>query len=345
MKVRQTVSLVTAHAEGEVGNVLVGGVIDVPGRTAFEKMEYLRDSNDGLRRAILFEPRGSLCHAVNVLLPTANPDADMAFVIMEATKYPAMSGSNTMCVATVILETGIRPMIEPETTLVLESPGGLIEARCTCRNGKVERVTLRMLPSFVLERNVALDVPGYGALSATIAYGGIFYAIVDAEALGIRLDAQSARACATTGIAIRDAVNAKIDAVHPENPKIRRVANVIIAGKLERGASGALETVSATVIGNGRLDRSPCGTGVSARMALLLQDGVLKVGETVIHRSIFGTDYRGQILGETTVAGLPAIHPEISGRAWVTGLYNVFIDPDDPLAEGHCPNDVWISQG
>lgn len=163
--------------------------------------------------------------------------------------------------------------------------------------------------------------------------------------MGIRLDAQSARACATTGIAIRDAVNAKIDAVHPENAKIRRVANVIIAGKLERGASGALETVSATVIGNGRLDRSPCGTGVSARMALLLQEGVLKIGEAVVHRSIFGTDYRGRILGETTVGGLPAIHPEISGRAWVTGLYNVFIDPDDPLAEGHCPNDVWISQG
>jgi proline racemase len=345
MKIRKTVSLVTAHAEGEVGNVLVGGVVDVPGRTAFEKMEYLRDSNDGLRRALLFEPRGSVCQAVNVLLPTANPNADMAFVIMEATKYPAMSGSNTMCVATVILETGIRPMIEPETKLVLESPGGLIEARCTCRNGKVERVTLRMLPSFVLERDVSLDVEGYDRLSVTIAYGGIFYAIVDAEALGLQLDAPSARALATAGIAIRDAVNRTIDAVHPENPKIRRVANVIIAGKMERGASGVLETVSATVIGNGRLDRSPCGTGVCARMALLHQDGVLDVGQTVIHHSIFGTNYRGQILGEATVGGLPAIHPEISGRAWVTGLYNVFIEPDDPLAHGHCPSDVWISQG
>jgi proline racemase len=123
------------------------------------------------------------------------------------------------------------------------------------------------------------------------------------------------------------------------------VANVIIAGKMERGASGALETVSATVIGNGRLDRSPCGTGVSARMALLQQEGTLEVGQTVIHKSIFGTNYRGQILDETTVGDLPAIYPEISGRAWVTGLYNVFIDPDDPLAEGHCPSDVWISQG
>ena len=345
MRVKQTVSLVTAHAEGEVGNVLVGGLIDVPGRTAFEKMEYLRDSRDELRRSILFEPRGSVCQAVNVLLPTANPQADLAFVIMEATKYPAMSGSNTMCVATVILETGIRPMIEPETKLVLESPGGLVEARCTCRNGKVERVTLRMLPSFVLERGVAVDVPGYGPLSVAVAYGGIFYAIVDAQALGLQLNSQSARALATAGVAIRDAVNRTIDAVHPENPKIRRVANVIIAGRMERHASGALETISATAIGNGRLDRSPCGTGVAARMALLRQEGVLEAGQMVINKSIFGTDFRGQILGETTVGGLPAIDPEISGRAWVTGLSHIFIDPDDPLAEGHCPGDVWISQG
>jgi proline racemase len=202
-----------------------------------------------------------------------------------------------------------------------------------------------MLPSFVLEKDVSVDVEGYGTLSVTVAYGGIFYAIVDAETLALELNAQSARDLATAGVSIRDAVNRTIDAVHPENPKIRRVANVIIAGKMKRGASGALETVSATVIGNGRLDRSPCGTGVSARMALLLQDGVLDVGEAVIHHSIFGTNYRGRILGETTVGGLPAIYPEISGRAWVTGLYNVFIDPDDPLAEGHCPGDVWVSQG
>jgi len=346
MRIRKSVTVIGTHAEGEVGNVLVDGIADVPGTTAFEKMEFLRDKQDSLRRALLFEPRGSVCHAVNVLLPTSNPDADLAFVIMEATKYPAMSGSNTMCVATVVLETGIREMREPETRLVLEAPGGLVEARCVCRDGKVLSVTLSMLPSFVLQRDLAIEVPGLGAVRVDICYGGIFYAIVPAAVLGITLAAISAREIVMAGIAIRDAVNQQFSAIHPENPKIRGVANVILTGPVTTNASfGIKETISATVIGNGRLDRSPCGTGVAARMALLLAEGAISQGASMVHRSIFGTTFSAKIAGTQQVGAYQAVVPEISGRAWITSQSQVYIDPGDPLAEGHCPSDVWLSAG
>jgi proline racemase len=345
MRFDKTVSVVGAHAEGEVGNVIVGGVIDVPGASAFEKMEFLRDRQDSLRRSILFEPRGSVSQAVNVLLPPSHPEADLAFVIMEATKYPATSGSNAMCVATVVLETGIRPMREPETTLVLEAPGGLIEARCTCRNGKVERVRLRMLPSFVLERDILLELPGYGTVQIVVAYGGIFYAIVPAAALGLDLVADAAARIVKAGIAVREAANRACAAVHPENAKVRGIANVIVAGEVEDRANGLRETVSATVIGNGRLDRSPCGTGISARMALLHEQGVLGINEELLHRSIFGTSFHGELTGVARIGDYPAVIAEISGQAWITGHSQLFISSDDPLAEGHCPNDVWLTAG
>ncbi|MBS0223225.1 MAG: proline racemase family protein [Proteobacteria bacterium] len=345
MKSWRTVNLVNTHAEGEVGNVVVGGVVDVPGATAFDKMEFLRDQSDGLRRSLLFEPRGSVCRAVNVLLPTSNPKADMAFVIMEATKYPMMSGSNTMCVATAVLETGIRPMHEPETTLILEAPGGLVEARCACKDGRVERVHLRMLPSFVLDPKVPLSVPDYGKIEIAIAYGGIFFAIASADAVGVELKLDSAAEIVKAGIAIRVAANDAYPTIHPENDKVRGITNIILTDQFARRPDGVGELLSATVIGNGRLDRSPCGTGVSARMALLHKSGSIEKRERLVHRSIFGTYFEGFVSETTKVGTVDAVITEISGRAWITGFSQALIDPTDPLAEGHCPNDVWLTRG
>ena len=344
MRSLRTVHVVGAHAEGEVGNVVVGGVVDVPGKTMFEKMEHLRDHDDGLRRSLLFEPRGAVNHAVNVLLPTSNPKADLGFVILEATKYPMMSGSNTMCVATVILETGLRPMVEPVTTLVLEAPGGLVEARCHCKDGKVERVTLTMLPSFVLERKILVSVPNLGNVDLSIAYGGIFYAIASASALGIRLEPDSAARIVKVGIDIREAVNRAYTAVHPQNPKIRGVTNVIIADGVS-GDGVSKSTRSATIIGNGRLDRSACGTGVAARLALLKSAGVVRAGDRLLNHSIFGTYFESRIVSETKVEDLDALVSEVSGRAWITGTSQVMMDPSDPLREGHCPGDLWLTSG
>ena len=258
---RRTLSVIGAHAEGEVGNVITGGIVDVPGASMFEKKEYLERQADEIRRMILFEPRGGPCHAVNVLLPPTRPEADIGFVIMEATKYPAMSGSNAICVATVVLESGIVPMVEPETRLVMEAPAGLIEARCRCRDGKVEAVRLTHVPAFIWGGQRILDVPGLGMVHIDIAYGGIFYAIVDAGSLGFAVSADEAHDIAQAGLAIRTACNAQFEVVHPTEGRIRGIANVLFAGPIERrdGQLHARNAVSAAMGASiaRRVERAP----------------------------------------------------------------------------------------
>lgn len=341
MRWQKTLTVVGAHAEGEVGNVITGGITDVPGASMFEKKEYLEREADGIRRMLLFEPRGGPCHAVNVVLPPTLPEADVGFVIMEATKYPAMSGSNTICVATVVLETGIRPMIEPETRLVMEAPAGLVETRCRCRDGKVEEVRFTNLPAFVLSSGHALEIDGIGTVHLDIGYGGIFFAIVEAGDLGFAVTADEAHAMAQAGLAIRDACNAQIEAVHPADKRIRGVTNVLFAGPLER-RQGRLRARNAVVCGNGRLDRSPCGTGTSARLALLHAKGLIGEGETLVHESPFGTYFSAEIVATTTIGDRGAVISTIAGQAWITGIMHYGLDPTDPLPEGHTPADVWF---
>jgi proline racemase len=197
----------------------------------------------------------------------------------------------------------------------------------------------------VLERSLVLDVPGYGTVEVAVAYGGIFYAIASASSLGIRLEANDAAEIVQAGVAIRAAANQAFTTVHPENAKIRGIANVVIAGEIAEGAGGAKKTVSATVIGNGRLDRSPCGTGVAARMALLCADGLIQANEEVTNHSIFGTHFLSRVVSTTSVGPLKAVVSCVSGRAWITGFSQTMMDPSDPLQEGHCPSDVWLSRG
>ncbi len=338
---RRTLSVIGAHAEGEVGNVITGGIVDVPGASMFEKKEYLERQADEIRRMILFEPRGGPCHAVNVLLPPTRPEADIGFVIMEATKYPAMSGSNAICVATVVLESGIVPMVEPETRLVMEAPAGLIEARCRCRDGKVEAVRLTHVPAFIWGGQRILDVPGLGMVHIDIAYGGIFYAIVDAGSLGFAVSADEAHDIAQAGLAIRTACNAQFEVVHPTEGRIRGIANVLFAGPIER-RDGQLHARNAVACGNGRLDRSPCGTGTAARLALLHANGLIGAGEAFVHESAFGTRFFAEIVAITTVGAEPAVISTTAGQAWVTGIMQYGLDPTDPLPEGHTPPDVWF---
>jgi trans-L-3-hydroxyproline dehydratase len=337
MRVRRTLTVVGCHAGGEVGNVVVGGVLPPPGKTVFEQMEALR-ADDSLRRLLLREPRGSVAFHANLIVPATRDDCDAGFIIMEPTEYPAMSGSNTICVATVLLETGMVEMSEPETTLCLEAPAGVVEVRAACRDGRCESVELTNVPCFADRLDAPLEVDGIGTLSVDVAFGGMWYAIADAAALGFALEPSEARELSLVGERIRAAARDQLPCAHPDNAGISGVSIVQIAEPWQ--GVGAVSK-NAVVVAPGRLDRSATGTGLSARMAVLHARGLMKVGDAMTHASVIGSTFDGRVVAETTVGGRPAIVPAIRGSAWITGVTQVVVDPTDPFPEGYLLSDTW----
>jgi proline racemase len=337
MRARRTITVVGCHAGGEVGNVVIGGVLPPAGATVFEQMKSLR-ADDSLRRLLLREPRGSVAVHANLIVPSTREDCAAGYIIMEPTEYPAMSGSNTICVATVLLETGMVELREPETTLRLEAPAGVVEITATCRAGRVESVELTNVPAFVERLDAPLEVQGTGSITVDVAYGGMWYAIADASALGFAIEPHEARELCAVGERIRVAAREQLPCVHPENPEIAGVSIVQIAEPWQ-----GVDAVSknAVVVAPGRLDRSATGTGLSARMAALHARGAMHVGDGMTHASPIGSTFDGRILAETTVGDRAAIVPAIRGGAWITGITQVFVDPDDPFPEGYLLSDTW----
>lgn len=331
-------TVVGCHAGGEIGNVVVAGAEPPAGASVYEVMAAIR-ADDSLRRFLLREPRGSVAVHANVVVPSHRSDCAFGYVIMEPTEYPPMSGSNTICVATVLLETGMVPMEEPTTTLRLEAPGGVVDVTATCRDGRVERVELENVPAFVDRLDAPLEVPGLGTLSVDVAYGGMWYAIADAAALGFDLVPSEAADLARVGERIRVAAREQLSCVHPENSDISGVSVVQISEPW-RGVGKA--TTQAVVVAPGRLDRSATGTGLSARMATLHARALLHVGESMRHRSVIGSEFDGRIVRETTVGGRPAIVPAIGGCAWITGVSEMLLDPTDPFPDGYLLSDTWM---
>ena len=330
--------MVGCHAGGEIGNVVVGGVLPPNGDTVFEQMQTLQREGDWLRRVLLREPRGSVaCHA-NLVVPPTRDDCDAGFIIMEPTEYPAMSGSNTICVTTVLLETGMVEMTEPETVVRLEAPGGVVEARATCRDGKCESVEFTNVACFVEHLDAQLEVEGLGTLSVDVAYGGMWYAIADAQALGFEITPEEARDLSLAGEKIRAAAREQLECVHPQNPAIAGVSIVQIAEPW-RGVGEV--TRNAVVVSPGRLDRSATGTGLSARLAVLHARGLMKPGDAMTHASPIGSTFDGRIVEETKVGDQPAIVPAIRGSAWITGITQILIDSADPFPEGYVLSDTW----
>ena len=337
MRARTMITVVGCHAGGEVGNVVVGGVLPPPGVTVFEQMVALR-ADDSLRRLLLREPRGSVAVHANLIVPSSRPDCDAGFIIMEPTEYPAMSGSNTICVATVLLETGMVEMREPQTTLRLEAPAGVVEVTATCRDGRCESVEFTNVPCFADRLDAALEVEGLGTLTVDVAFGGMWYAIADAAALGFALEPSEARELSLAGERIRIAAREQLPCVHPENPEIAGVSIVEIAEPW-RGVNAV--TKNAVVVAPGRLDRSATGTGLSARMAVLHARGLIRVGDAMTHASVIGSTFDGRIVAEASVGDRPAIVPAIRGSAWITGVTQVTVDPSDPFPEGYLLSDTW----
>ncbi len=339
MRSARILHIVSAHAEGEVGNVIVGGVAPPPGDTLWEQRNWIAQ-DDQLRNFVLNEPRGSVAHHVNLLVPPKHPDAEAAFIIMEPEDTPPMSGSNAICVATVLLDTGIVEMREPVTEMVLEAPGGLVHVRARCRQGKAERIEVENLPSFVHRRAVPLEVEGLPALSVDTAFGGDSFVIVDPAALGLTLEADNAQELAELGVKITNAANAQMRFEHPEKPDWTHHSFCLFAGAVTR-AGRRLRAKSVVAIQPGKIDRSPTGTAVSARMALLHATGEMGPQDSFTGVSIIGSEFEGRILGETQVGATRAIRPQISGRAWVTGTHQYMLDPDDPWPSGYRLSDTW----
>jgi proline racemase len=343
MRTARAIQIVNCHAEGEVGDVIVGGVLPPPGETIWEQSRYIH--NDGtLRNFVLNEPRGGVFRHINLLVPPKDPVAKMGFIIMEPEDTPPMSGSNTICVATVLLDTGIVAMTEPETRLILEAPAGLVEVRALCRNGRTERISLRNVPSFAHRLQVPVDVEGIGRIIVDTAFGGDSFVIADATSLGFKLTPEEARKIADVGRRIVAAANEQVPFSHPTLPEWKHYSFCFLTGPLEM-VDGLLSSRNTCVIKPGKLDRSPTGTGCSALMAVLHAKGKMKVGGRFLGRSIIESRFECRIADETSVGDTPAIVPEISGRAWISGLTTLMLDPGDPWPGGYRISDTWPIDG
>ena len=344
------ISAVDLHACGEPGRVIVGGVRDVPGRSMFEKMQYLARHEDGLRRRMLREPRGYPAANCNLVLPPSHPDADAGFVIMEQVEYPPMSGTNTICVTTALLETGMIPMREPVTELTLEAPAGLIRVRAECRGGKVTQVAFRNVPAFAVHLDAAIEVPTLGRVVVDVAWGGMFYVIADAAPFGLRLTPDEGRDITRIGELIKAATQEQLPVVHPENPEIRDVTIAQLSGPPSSPENHRRNAVIVStgkldwqrpVTWTGAIDRSPCGTGTCAKMATLHARGQLALGTPFRHEGILGTVFTGTLLEETRIGPWAAVVPELSGTAWITGFAQYVVDPQDPFPDGFTVGDIW----
>ena len=338
MRWKRTIQLLDVHAEGEIGRVAIGGVPKIPGDTVAAQLAWLNSDPKGheLRRFLCLEPRGAPIGSVNLLLPAKHPDADAAFVILQPDQAHASSGSNSICATTALLEAGIVEMKEPETVVTLETAAGLVRAVATCRDGRCEKVKLTMVPSFVHQLDVTISTPQWGDVTLDLSYGGIFYALVDVDQIGLKIEKGNAAELVKAGMILKDLVNRQVEVVHPEIPEISGVAYVMFR---DTEVDGTVRTC--TTMWPGRADRSPCGTGNSANLATLHARGRAKVGDSFISRSIIGTQFEVGLAAETTVAGKPAIISTIAGRGFTFGLHQIALDPFDPLADGFAMTDVW----
>ncbi len=350
MRFDKMITAVDAHACGEPGRVITGGVGNVPGNSMYEKARWLETHNDGLRQRMLREPRGYPALCCNILLPPTTPEADAGFVIMEQTEYPGMSGSNTICVTTVLLETGIIPMQEPVTELVLETPAGLIQVRADCENGKVTQVTFKNVPAFAVYLDAEIDVPHLGKVTVDVAWGGMWFAIADAAQFDLEIVPQNGAEIARISALIRGAATEQLPVVHPENPGFANISISQLSGPPthpQAQRKNAVTVASGPVDFDdpgtwmGALDRSPCGTGTCAKMAVMYAKGELGLHEDFVHESVLGTLFTGRLIEETEIGPYPAVVPTLGGQGWITGIAQYVVDPTDPFPNGFTVGDIW----
>ncbi len=344
------ITAVDLHACGEPGRVIIGGILDLPGRTMFEKKTYLERHLDGLRKRMLREPRGYPAANCNLLLPPTDPRAQAGFVIMEQVEYPPMSGTNTICVVTALIETGMVAAVEPTTTIMLDTPAGLVQVEAEVQAGKVKRVTFENVPAFATHLDAKIEVPQLGTVTVDVAYGGMFYVIAEAEPLGLQLSPDQGKDIVRLGEMIKAAAREQLPVAHPQNPEIHGITIAELTGPPTNPDAVAKNTVIVSTgqldwnkpgTWTGAIDRSPCGTGTCARMAVLHAKGKLPLNQPFPHEGILGTIFTGRLVREVQVANFRAVVPQISGTAWITGFAHYVVDPEDPFPEGFTVGDIW----
>ena len=340
MRFSKSFNVVGIHCEGEVGNVIVGGLGQIPGESMLDKRNFLAENRDWIRKMILSEPRGQVARNANIILPSSNTNADAGYIILESIEYPVMSGSNTICVATVLLETGMVEVHEPITRLNLESPAGIIPVECQVSDGKVTSVRFTNQPAFVYELDAKVEVAGLGTFGVDVAWGGMTYFIIGAKELGFEIVPDEARDICAVMEQIKTAAAQQIPVTHPIHPEFPGISVGVLAGSVENIA-GVKTSKNTVVVSPGRLDRSPCGTGTSARMAVMHARGELEVGERFVHTSIIDSTFDCRIESTTTVGGKDAIVPSIAGQAWITEFSTMVIDTSDPYPSGYRLTDTW----
>ena len=350
MKISNMIHAVDLHACGEPGRVIVGGVLDVPGESMFDKMQHLSQKADSLRLRMLREPRGYPAANCNLILPSNNPEAVAGFIIMEQTEYPGMSGTNTICVVTTLIETGMVEVNEPFTDFKLDTPAGLISIRAEVSNGKATNVTFENVPAFSVYTNESISVPEIGEVKVDVAYGGMFYVILDSEELGLKLSPENGGEIVRVAEMVKAIASEKLPVVHPENKEISGITIAVVSGPPENPAATLKNTV---VVSTGKLDwdrpetwkgvidRSPCGTGTCAKMASLFEKNMLDLDTDFIHEGILGTTFTGRLVRKTKVGNYDAVVPTITGRAWITGFAQYVVDANDPFPEGYTIGDIW----
>ena len=350
MTISNMIHAVDLHACGEPGRVIVGGVLDVPGETMYEKMQYFEQKADSLRLRMLREPRGYPAANCNLILPSNNPEAAAGFIIMEQTEYPGMSGTNTICVVTTLIETGMVEVNEPFTEFKLDTPAGLISIKAEVRNGKAINVTFENVPAFSVYSNKSIYVPEIGEVKVDVAYGGMFYVILDSEELGLKLTPDNGGKIVRNAEMVKAIASEKLPVVHPENKDISGITIAVVSGPPDN-PDATLK--NAVVVSTGKLDwdrpetwkgvidRSPCGTGTCAKMASLFEKNKLDLETDFIHEGILGTTFTGRLVKKTKVGNYDAVVPTITGRAWITGFAQYVLDDSDPFPEGYTIGDIW----
>ncbi|RCW47376.1 MULTISPECIES: proline racemase [unclassified Halanaerobium] len=329
----KSIQAVDSHTMGEPTRIITSGVPKVPGKNMAEKKAYLEEYLDNIRTTVMFEPRGHNDMFGSIILPPTTEEADLGIVFMDGGGYLNMCGHGSIGAATVAVETGMVEVKEPYTDVVLEAPAGLIKARVEVKDGKAKSVSIINVNSFVYKENLEIEVPEIGAVKLDISFGGSFFAIVNAKDLGLQVNHANADQLKKVGIQIRDIVNQTIKVQHPEKPHINQVDLVEI---YDDPTNPAADKKNAVVFGQGQLDRSPCGTGTSAKLATLYKKGELKENQEFVYESITGTLFKGKIVGLAKVGDFEAVVPQITANAYITGFNQFVIDPDDPLQNGFC---------